>query len=120
MEKKRFYELFWLRGGLVGLFTPFILFGLFLILNSFNIEFGSNPITSLLIFAMAFMQLPAVVIGRALGLPIETGGAAFILYNFTIFGYILTIFFWVLIGVLFGWIIDRRKNALIKNNSAPK
>jgi hypothetical protein len=108
MEKKINNRLSWLLGGLIGLFIPLILFGLFLILNSFGTSFGGNPITALLVFAIAFIQLPIVIMGRTLGLPIETGGEAFIMYNFTPLGYILTVIFWTLLGALCGWIINKK------------
>lgn len=108
MERKMHYNRFWLQGALIGLLIPLILFGLFMMLNSFNIAFGANPLTALLIFALAFVELPIAIIGRTLGLPIEAGGAAFLIYDFTALGYILTIMFWALTGVLFGWFIDRK------------
>lgn len=108
MEKKKDDNRFWIRGGLIGTAIPLVLFGLFQQLNSSGIAFGENPLTAFLVLALAFMELPTAIIGRTLGLPIEAGGAAFLIYNFTVLGYILTITFWALVGVLFGWIIDKK------------
>ena len=102
MDSKKHYSRFWWRGGLIGLFIPLILF----ILNNFN---GSNPIIYLLTCALALIEVPVVVLGRFLRLPIETGETAFIQYQLTTFGYVLTVFFWAFTGAFFGWIIDKIK-----------
>ncbi|MDP2905290.1 MAG: hypothetical protein Q8O22_03185 [Candidatus Omnitrophota bacterium] len=98
----------WLRGALIGLFVPLFLFGIFLILTGFNVEFGRHPLAGLIIIALAILEMPVAIIGRSLGLPIETGGAAFLLYQFNALGYILTIVFWVSAGAFLGWLVDKR------------
>ena len=55
--------------------------------------------------------MPTAIIGRWFGLPIETGKPAFLLYEFTPFGYILTIAFWSLLGGMVGWLIDSKNSA---------
>lgn len=108
MQAKRY----WLRGALIGLFAPSCLFGIFLILAGLNIEFGRFPLAGLIIIALAIFEIPVAIIGRSLGLPIETGGAAFLLYEFNALGYTLTIIFWIFVGAFIGWLIDKksRKN----------
>jgi len=96
-----------IRGGLIGISVPAILFSLFLILGSFRIAFGEHPLTAILIFAIALLELPVANIGRALNLPIEETGVAFILYNFNMLGYIFMFIFWASIGVILGLIISK-------------
>lgn len=93
----------WLRGGIIGLLLPIALFELFYFLVNI---LGSNLITGLLMVIIALLELPAATIGRLLKLPIESGGTAFGFYDFTVYGYTLTLIFWVAIGMLFGWLMD--------------
>ena len=117
MEKERLYEHFWLRGGLIGLFIPLSLFGLFMLLRIFNVQI--RGITVFLVFTMFIMQVPIATIGDLLKLPINAGGAAFILSDFNVLGNILVLIFWSIAGALIGWIVDRKR--LRENNkSFPK
>lgn len=100
---------YWLRGGLIGLGVPLALFGIFTILAGLNIELGRFPLSELIVFALVIMELPAAIIGRSLGLPIETGGAAFLLYKFNALGYVLTLAFWIFVGAFIGWLIDMKR-----------
>ena len=99
----------WLKGGLIGFLIPLFLLALNTILNSFHSELSGNPIAPFVIFALFLLELPIIFIGRALKLPIETGETAFIMFNFTPLGYILTMVFWAAVGAFFGWIADRKQ-----------
>src|SRR5665213_3644239 len=98
---------FWFWGGLTGLLFPLALFVIFQILKCFRIAFGEHLLSALLIFTIAILELPVIIVGRALNLPIETGGVAFIPYELSPFGYVLVIIFWIVVGSLIGYIIDR-------------
>jgi hypothetical protein len=98
-----------LRGGLIGLLVPLILLVIFKVLAGLNIELGRFHLTALIVFALAILELPVAIIGRSLGLPIETGDAAFIFYEFNALGYVLTAIFWILVGVFIGWLISRKR-----------
>lgn len=102
MEKKGYYNLFWFRGMLLGFFIPVIVLGFFFI-GSNN---PNNPLAllgTISVFPLAILQIPASIIGRGFGLPIETGEVAFIVCNFTTFGNILMIVLWTFIGAFIGW-----------------
>lgn len=98
---------FWLWGGLVGLMIPTALFALFQVLGCFRVAFGEHLLTTALIIAISVLELPTVIIGRALHLPIENGGAAFVIFDLSPFGHMLAIVFWVFVGLLIGYTIDR-------------
>ncbi|MDD4957610.1 MAG: hypothetical protein PHH49_07915 [Candidatus Omnitrophica bacterium] len=102
MRAKRY----WLRGALTGLFVPMALFGIFLLLVLMDFEFGRIPLTKMVVSAIAVLELPIVYIGRALELPIEVGGAAFLIYDFTVLGYVLMVAFWVVVGMFIGCLLD--------------
>ena len=107
MQKKRYL----LIGALFGLIVPVILFGIFSILSHLNVEIGKSPLSVLIIFTLALLEAPIAIIGRSLNLPIETGGAAFILFQFNAFGYFLTLLFWTLVGLFVGWLISIMKKS---------
>ena len=98
-----------LRGGLIGLLVPLTLFVIFRVLAGLNIELGRFPLTALIVFALAILELPVAIIGRSLGLPIEIGGTAFILYEFNALGYALTALFWIFVGAFIGWLMGRKR-----------
>ena len=89
-------------GGATGLGLPSCLFLVFSILNSFGIAFGENPATSALVIAIALLEIPIALVGRSIGLPIESGGDAFILFDFNTLGYVLVDMYWMAIGILTG------------------
>lgn len=91
------------RGYWAGVSIPIVLFGLFFVFRGLGI-LGENPFTSGFVFALALVQLPVSIIGRALNLPIESGRAGFMLVDFNIWGHVLTFAFWGALGVLLGWI----------------
>ena len=97
MEKRRIYNLF--RGMLLGLFVPTVVIALLFITNNTFLK----QLTGVFVIPMALLQLPTVLIGRACRLPIETGNTAFIMCDFTTFGYILTVILWIFIGAFIGW-----------------
>jgi hypothetical protein len=97
----------WLWGGLIGLLVPGALFALFQILCCYRIAFGEHLLSALLVFAIAYLEMPVVIIGRALNLPIESGEVAFIMYSLSPFGFVLVLVFWMSAGLLFGCVVDR-------------
>lgn len=78
-------------------------------LSELNIELGRFPLTALIVFVLAILELPVAILGRSLGLPIETGGTTFLIYKFNALGYFLTAALWVLVGAFVGWLIDRKR-----------
>jgi hypothetical protein len=97
---------FWLRGGLTGLLFPGSLLGLLEILTCLRIAFWENFLAWYLLFAISLMEMPVVIIGRRLNLPIETGGVAFLLYELSPVGYFLVFLFWGLLGLILGCMVD--------------
>lgn len=79
-------------------------------LDHAKVAFGEHPLTAFLVIAIAFVELPTGIIGRTLGLPIETGEPAFLLYCFTPLGYFLTIIIWALMGAVIGWCVEKLQN----------
>ena len=110
----------WFKGGLIGIFVPIILGGIVLLLISLKIPLGENPITPIFVIALCLLELPTVIVGRGLGLPIENGGAAFLLYDFSALGYILTIIIWALIGALIGLCLDMANEKRKRTRQVPK
>jgi hypothetical protein len=90
----------WRFGGIIGAIVPMTLLLIFKILSYCNICFGDHLLSSLLIFAIALLQRPVVILGRALNLPIETGGPAFIMYELNFFGWSLVILAWGFAGAI--------------------
>src|SRR3990167_8401544 len=97
-----------LYGGLIGFFIPAALFGILSALSTLDIEFARNPVTYSLVIGLTLIELPMVALGRSLRLPIENGGAAFMLYDLNVFGYILILLFWAFAGALLGLIFYRK------------
>lgn len=98
---------FSLCGGLTGLLLPVVLFILVQILTYSRVFFEQQFLATLLIFVVVFLELPAVRIGRRLNLPTENGSTAFTVFGLSVFGYMLAIAFWSLVGLLAGFMIDR-------------
>ena len=92
-----------------GLLVTAVPHGLLLLLIQFRIELGRHFFPTLLLFATASLEFPALVIGRFLKLPLENVGTAFILPDFNLWGYVLTFLFWAVTGAGIGWILDKRK-----------
>ncbi len=102
---------YWLWGGLAGLLLQLALFALIQSLYCFHIDFGcgiNSVLAITVILVVVILELPVVIIGRTLNLPIETGTPAFMVCNLTLFGYVLVAVFWTLVGLLIGYLIDRR------------
>jgi hypothetical protein len=97
----------WLWGGLAGGVIPTVLLVLFQLLACFRVAFGEHLLTSLLIMVICIAELPAVIVGRALHLPVENGSIAQIMFDLSSFGCLLAIVFWALSGSLIGCAIDR-------------
>ena len=98
-----------LIGGFVGFLIPLFLFGTLTILTRFDIEFARFPFAAFIIFALAILEFPVAFIARSWGLPVEAGGSAFLFYDFNALGYILMGTFWILVGTLIGWLIDKKR-----------
>ena len=95
-----------LIGGLgIALCVLAIIGGFFLIVAN-NSDISENPIGMFLLFALALLEIPAVIIGRALKLPFENGAAAFLVYDLNLLGYALVVVFWGLVGTAAGVILQ--------------
>jgi len=101
---------YWSKGGVIGLLTPLLICFFITILNNLNVAFGEVPFAGWLVVGMAFLEVPIIIIGRVLRLPVETGNTAFIMFDLTIFGEIFVFFFWLCVGTLIGWVIGKRKS----------
>ncbi len=97
---------FWLWGGFYGFLIPAALFTLFQIMICFRVAFLDFLFSTWLIFAIAFMEMPPVSAARALNLPIENGGAAFIMCDLNALGYLFVLLFWTVVGVFLGFLGD--------------
>jgi hypothetical protein len=84
--------------GLVFCLVAFTLSGT--ILFCFIPYIPVNLVLFPLLIVAIFVEVPAVTVGRALNLPIESGGAAFMLYNLSPFGYRYVSMFWLAAGLI--------------------
>jgi hypothetical protein len=98
---------YWFLGAIVGLLIPTFLFGLFALSSAMHVGLGENPLTAVLVIALGFMEIPAVMIARTLNLPIETGGVAFLVFNLNAFGSFCVAMFWGIVGAVVGFVVDR-------------
>ncbi len=94
-------EYFLLYGAVLGLIAPALLFGLLDCTFDNQTIMWTDPLKGLTVFTILLMQLPVVIVGRALALPVESGGAAFILFNLSQLGYILLSLNSMLVGIAF-------------------
>ncbi len=100
----------WMRGALIGAGTVTALAVLFLILNLFGVPFGQVPPLGLLVVALSLITMPVSIIGRVLHLPLENGGAAFMIADLNALGCAAVVLFWALVGALI---------ALVARNNSP-
>ena len=61
---------------------------------------GDNFFTATAIIVLGLIEIPPVIIGGALNLPIENGGIAFLIADLNISGYLLVILFYVTLGLI--------------------
>lgn len=97
-----------LLGAVSGFLLVAIPHGILLLLIQFRVEFGKHVLSTMLLFLAAALEFPALMMGRLLKLPLENGATGFILPDFNLWGYALTILFWVVTGAVSGWILNRR------------
>ena len=99
---------FRLLSGFVGLLIPSMTFALFNIVWYCLVKnWVPMGIGWLVLPAVIFMEAPAVLIGRALSLPIETGAAAFFMYELSLLGYLWVHLLWLSAGLAVGWIFEK-------------
>lgn len=105
-----------LKGGIIGALLLPLAWVLFLLINVFSrLLSNDNPILKilmpiLLIPAFFILQFP-LIIPLLLNLrTLATKGCGPLGCSPSIFGYVFIIIFWILIGALIGWIIDKIKS----------
>ena len=95
----------WLIGTILGGGLPVALFLTCLALNWIGLAAGGFAL------ALGILEIPVAIIGRALSLPIETGGIVQVLYPFNALGYAFLVVFWAFVGLFVGVLVGRLKNS---------
>ncbi len=98
----------WLWGALLSMVVVAFPHVALLAFIQFRVEFGKDIFSTMLLFAAAAFEFPALVMGRSLKLQFENSATGFILPDFNVWGYVLTFLFWMIVGACIGWFLDRR------------
>lgn len=96
----------------MGFLLPALLMATMALLMVAKTLTGEHPISAAVVMGLALCEMPPVIIGRSLGLPIETGGPAFIIYELNGLGYLLVVLFWTFTGGMLGMLIDACRSFL--------
>ena len=97
-----------LWGALLSAMVAAVPHGALLLLIQFRVEFGKDIFSTLMLFAAAALEFPALMMGRFFKLQIENSTTGFILPDFNVWGYVLTFLFWIVFGACVGWVLEKR------------
>jgi len=87
-------------GTIIGIFLPIFFIAASNLAFQCKFPLGDNFFTATAIIALGLIEIPPVIIGRALNLPIENGGIAFLIADLNASGYLLVILFYGILGLI--------------------